>query len=130
VLPEFVTHGRLDGVEVIGAAVAAMSGSAGARTVAEEVGVAHTTVRDWWRRFRLRARLLVAGFSAATVAVTGAGPWLSADDGPAAVAAIDGFWAAAVRRWPHRVGGRWRLANVVVGSHVLSTNMDPLWAAG
>jgi transposase-like protein len=130
VLPEFVTCGRLDGVEVIGAAVAALSGGAGARTVAVGVGVAHTTVRDWWRRFRVRARLLVGGFSAAMVAVSGTGLWLCADDGSAAVAAIDGFWAAAVRRWPDRVGSRWRLANVVAGSHVLSTNTDPLWATG
>lgn len=130
VLPEFATHGRLDGVEVIGAAVTAISEGVGARKVAEEVGVPHTTVRDWWRRFRSRSRLLVAGFVAAMVAVAGVGPWLASDDASAAVAAIDGFWVAAVRRWPHRVGSRWRLANVMVGSHVLSTNTDPLWAAG
>lgn len=129
-VPEFVTHGRLDGVEVIGEAVAAMAGGVGARTVAARVGVPHTTVRDWRRRFRARAQLLVAGFVAATVAVSGTGLWLAGDDETAAIAAIDGFGAAARRRWPGRVGSRWRLANVIIGGQVLSTNTDPPWAAG
>lgn len=129
-LPEFVTHGRLDGVEVIGAAIEAMIGGSGARTVAAGVGVPHTTVRDWGRRFRARAGLLVAGFVAATVAVSGTGPWLRGDGEAAAVSAIEGLWDAARGRWTGRVGGRWRLANVIVGSHVLSTNTDPPWAAG
>lgn len=130
VLPEFVTHGRLDGVEVIGAAVAAMNAGGGARAVAVGVGVPHTTVRGWRRRFRARAGLLVAGFVAATVAVAGTGLWLDGDGEEAALAAIEGLWVAAGRRWPDRVGSRWRLANVITGSHLLSTNTDPPWAAG
>lgn len=129
-LPEFVTHGRLDGVEVIGAALTAMTAGAGARTVAAGVGVPHTTVRDWRRRFRARAALLVAGFVAATVVVSGSGPRLDGDDEAAAIVAIDGLWSEASRRWQDRVGTRWRLANVIVGSHVLSTNTDPPWAVG
>jgi hypothetical protein len=54
-LPSFVLLGRLDVVWVIGAALERAVAGAGLRPVAAGLGVPHTTVRDWWRRFRVRA---------------------------------------------------------------------------
>src|SRR5438128_2201929 len=44
--------------------VGAGGGGAGLRPVAAGLGVPHTTVRDWWRRFGVRAPVLVAGLCA------------------------------------------------------------------
>src|ERR1700681_3842931 len=51
VLAGFLTWGRLDALEVIGSAVETMCGGVGMRRVAAGVGLGHTTVRDWRRRF-------------------------------------------------------------------------------
>ena len=128
VLPEFVVHGRLDSVEVIGDTIAVMVAGVGMRPAALRAGVPHTTARDWRRRFADRAELLVAGFVAATVAVSGVSPKVTGRAETAALAAVDALWQAAGRRWPGGVGSRWRLVNAVVGSHLLSANTDPPWA--
>jgi hypothetical protein len=128
-LPGFVVWGRLDGVEVICPAVEAMCGGAGMRPVAAGVGLAHTTVRDWRRRFTRRALLLAVGFCRFCVAVGDLAPRLSGDPERVAVAAARAAWVAARRRFGAGVGGLWRLANAVVGGHLLSTNTDPPWAA-
>ncbi len=130
-LPDFAVHGRLDSAEVIGAGIDAMSRGAGARSAAATLsGVPHTTVRDWRRRLASRAPMLTAGFWAACVAwgdlvprlvVTGALPVL----GAAITAAV-----AAARRRLGAVGSRWRIANRIIGGHLISTNTDPPWAAG
>jgi hypothetical protein len=128
-LPGFVTWGRLDAVEVIGSAVEAMCGGVGMRGAAEELGLKHTTVRDWRRRFARRAELLAVGFSRFCVAVGDLAPRLSGPLEAVAVATVKAAWSAARRRFGDGVGSLWRLANAVVGGHVLSTNTDPPWAA-
>jgi hypothetical protein len=128
-LPGFVTWGRLDAVEVIGPALETMCGGAGMRRMADRLGLAHTTVRDWWRRFARRAELLAVGFSRFCVAVGDLAPRLSGRAEAVAVAAATAAWSAARRRFGDGVGSRWRLANAVVGGHLLSTNTDPPWAA-
>jgi uncharacterized protein DUF6431 len=128
-LPGFVTWGRLDAVEVIGSAVEAMCGGVGMRRAAEELGLKHTTVRDWRRRFARRAELLAVGFSRFCVAVGDLAPRLSGLLETVAVATVKAAWFAARRRFGDGVGSLWRLANAVVGGHLLSTNTDPPWAA-
>ena len=54
-LPDFVAHGRLGGIEVIGAGIEAMANGVGARSAAVVTGVSHTTVRDWCRRLASHA---------------------------------------------------------------------------
>ncbi len=76
-LPGFVTWGRLDAVEVIGPAVETMCGGVGTRTVAERLGLKHTTVRGWRRRFAQRAEMLAIGFSRYCVALGDLAPRLS-----------------------------------------------------
>jgi len=128
-LPGFVTWGRLDAVEVIGSAVETMCGGAGMRRVAEDLGLKHTTVREWRRRFARRAVLLAVGFSRFCVALGDLAPRLSGHPEGMAVAAVTAAWVAAKRRFGGQVGALWRLANAVVGGHLLSTNTDPPWAA-
>lgn len=55
---------RRDGVDVIGAALAAKVSGAGYRRIAAELGVPATTVRGWLRRFAGRAGFLGGQFMA------------------------------------------------------------------
>lgn len=130
VLPSFVVHGRLDAVEVIATAVSMLGGGRrGVRRVAMFVDVAHTTAREWWRRFRTRAELLAVGFIRFCVAVGDVAPRLAGGPARVALAAISWAWRAARRRFGAKVGRRWRFANAVVGGQWLSTNTDPPWSA-
>ena len=116
-------------VEVIGSGARDVCGSVGMRRSAGGLGLAHTTVRDWRRRFACRAELLAVGFSRFCVAVGDLAPRIGGRPEAVAVAAAKAAWSAARRRFGGGVGGLWRLANAVVGGHLLSTNMDPPWAA-
>ena len=49
-LPSFLFARRLDEDAVIGSALTLAVGGRGARTIAQQLAVPHTTVRDWWRR--------------------------------------------------------------------------------
>jgi hypothetical protein len=128
VLPQFVTYGRLDGAGVIGEGIEAMVAAGwGARKVGEDLGLPHTTVRDWRRRFRSRAVLLAMGIGAVVVALSGSIPRLSADPESAALGAIAAAWVVVATRRPI-IGSAFCLANAICGSHLLSTNMHPPWA--
>jgi len=127
VLPQFVTHGRLDEVGVIGEGIEAMVAGRGARKVAGDLGVPHTTVRDWRRRFRARAVLLAMGIGAVVVALSGSLPRLSPEPEQAALGAMAAAWAAVAARRPI-IGSAFSLANAICGSQVLSTNTHPPWA--
>lgn len=130
VLADFVTHGRLDGVEVIGEALEALghAEAPGVRPVAERADVAHTTVRDWWRRFKARAPMLAVGFAAYCVATGALAPRCLGEAEAVALGAIRACWEAARRRFGPTVGRLWRFANAVVGAQLCSTNMNPPWS--
>jgi len=59
-LPSFVLARRVDAVEVIGAALERAAAGVGLRPIAAWLGVPHSTVRGWRRRFVRRAGLLAA----------------------------------------------------------------------
>jgi transposase-like protein len=105
---------RLDAVGVVGAALEAM-GTKGATTAgtARALDVPRNTVRRWRQRFAARARLLFTGRPVA-----------------AAVAALRAAWAGALRRFGKAARRCRRFANALVGSHLLTTNMDPPWRTG
>lgn len=130
VLPSFVTHGRLDAVGVIGAALEVMTGptGSGARKVAQALDLPPTTVRDWRRRFVSRAEVLAAGASRAVVALGGVAPSRAKTPGAVAIGALRAAWREALRRFGQVVGSLWRFANCLVGSHLLSTNINPPWS--
>ena len=129
-LPQFVTWGRLDSVDVVGLAVAAMAAGVGARRVAAAARVGHTTARDWRRRFRDRAALLLVRLAAATVAVSGLAPREDHDVVRGVVEVVEALAVAAQRRWSGRVPKVWQLSNVIVGGHLMSTYTGPLSTAG
>ncbi|MDA8265865.1 MAG: DUF6431 domain-containing protein [Actinomycetota bacterium] len=110
IVPDFVVPGRLDGVEVIGAGIEEMAAGATTATAATRFDVPYTTVRSWRRRFAERAGILSAGFLAATVALC-------------AIEAAE----RAMRRRLGATAGHWRIANYIVGGHLLSTNSNPPW---
>jgi hypothetical protein len=128
VLPDFVAYGRLDGIEVIGTGIDAMVAGVGARraTVSD---LPHSTVRDWSRRLRSRAPMLTAGFWVCCVALGDLVPRVVTIEAPFILsAAITAAVAAACRRLEAR-GCDWRIANRIIGGHLISTNTDPPWAA-
>lgn len=127
-VPAFCLVGRLDVVESVGEAISAVVvGGVGVRPVARRVDVPHTTARDWLRRFRARAEMLVAGFSALAVEVSGGPPDLPARADRAALAAIVWAWAAAVSRAGSGVGDLWVFVSLVTGGMLLAANTDPPW---
>jgi hypothetical protein len=128
-LPDFVVLGRLDGIEVIGAGIAEMAGGATTRAAAARADVPYTTARGWRRRFASRAELLAVGFLAATVALGDPAPRLRLGAVEGALCAIEAVARAARRRFG-AAGDDWRIANLVVGGHLLSTNTDPPWISG
>ena len=91
------------------------------RTVAQRVGLPHTTVRDWRRRFISRAEVLATGSSRAVVALGGVVPRLAGTPGAVAIGAPRAAWREALRCFRGAVGSLWRFANGLVGRHLLST---------
>jgi hypothetical protein len=127
-VPDLLAIGRLDPVEVIGAAVAEMAAGSTAGGLARAGGLPYTTIRDWRRRFVARAKLLAAGLLAATVALGDLAPRLPVSAVEAALGAVSASAAAAKRRF-RITGSDWAVANLVAGGHLLSTNTDPPWLA-
>ncbi len=77
---------RLDVAEVIGRGLALkVVQGLGLRPIGERLGVRHTTVRAWWRRFRARVPTLVATFAALAVQLAGVSVPLAADRDRAAL---------------------------------------------
>jgi hypothetical protein len=127
-VPAFCLVGRLDVVDCVGEAITAVvGGGVGVRPVADRVDVPHTTARGWLRRFRSRAAMLTAGFSALNVELSGDAPVLPAGADRAALAAMGWAWAAAVSRAGDAVGGSWVFVSLVTGGMLLAANTDPPW---
>ncbi|MGH9215601.1 MAG: DUF6431 domain-containing protein [Acidimicrobiales bacterium] len=128
-LPSFCLVGRLDAVEVIGAALTAVVAEArGVRPAAEEADVPHTTARDWVRRFCRRAQLIGAAFAAVAVEVSGLAPSLAAPRavGEQALAAIHQAFAAVAARAGPALPSLWCFVALVTGGRLLATNTNPL----
>lgn len=126
-VPAFCLLGRLDGIEVIGPALAAgVSGDSDA-TVARAIDVPESSVRGWRRRHRDRAAMLVAGVTAVVVSLGGVAPRLSPDAQRASVEAVGALWCAARGVLGARAGPAWRNWAVVCGGAALSPNTIPPW---
>jgi len=128
-LPDFIAHGRLDSIEVIGAGIEVMAVGVGTRGAAAVTGVPHTTARDWRRRSVSRAPMLTAGFWAACVGLGGLVPRFVATGALSVLSVAVAAAVAAARRRLGSHGSQWRIANRIIGGHLISTNTDPPWAA-
>lgn len=127
-LPSFALLRRLDAVWVIGAALGRAAGGAGLRVVAAGLGVPHTTVRDWWRRFRVRAPVLAAGLCALVVELGGLVAALDAAAEHACLAALETVAAGVRRRLGVAAPATWPLAALVSGGGWLGATTSPPWA--
>jgi hypothetical protein len=128
-VPSFCLVGRLDAVEIIGAALTAVVGETrGVRPAAAEADIPHTTARDWVRRFCRRAAVIGAAFAAVTVEVAGLAPSSSASRSLAehALGAIRCAFAAVAARAGPALASRWRFVALVTGGRLLATNTNPL----
>ena len=120
---------RLDAVDVIGHGLALkVVQELGPCRVAEQLGVPHTTVRSWWRRFRARAPTLLATCTALAVQLAGSSVPLVADREPAAQLALAVAWQRARARFGERIGGPWPFWSRISGGWALGTHTSAPWA--
>jgi hypothetical protein len=120
---------RLDVVDVIGRGLALkVVHGLGLRPIAEQLGVPHTTVRTWWRRFRARAPTLLATCIALAVHLAGVSVPLRADGDRATLEALGGAWSRARSRFGDQVGGLWRFWSRISSGRALGTHTSAPWA--
>lgn len=127
-LPWFVVARRWDVVDVIGSALEMAAEGRGHRRIARRTGRPETTVRDWCRRFRIRAGSAAEILLARAVSWGWSGWELPSAPMPRCLAAAE----ALASQWRRRRGPvwTWRLTNLITGGRLLSTNRTPLLAAG
>ena len=129
-LPAFLLRRRLDPAAVIGGAVARIVAGAGVRSVAQALGVPHTTAREWRRRHRARAPASLARAEALLVELGGELRRASSPDVErAALEALVDAWRWAARRAAGATPGLWQFVSAVSGGSWLSTTTSPPWAA-
>jgi hypothetical protein len=126
-LPSFALARRVDAVEVIGAALERAVAGVGLRPIAAWLGVPHTTVRDWRRRFACRAGLLAAGLGALAVEVGAALPVRVGDLQGAVLGALEAVRTRVTQRLGRAAPGGWQLAGLLTGGRLLSTTTSPPW---
>lgn len=129
-LPVVALARRRDGVEVIGAALAAKQAGVGHRRIAAGVGVPATTVRGWLRRFAARAEFLRAQFEAVAHSLDRDLGRIEPRGSPTtdALEAIGVAAAAAARRFgPSPV---WWFASGASAGGLLSNTSSPFPALG
>jgi hypothetical protein len=132
-LPDFLTLGRLDHVEVIGASlVAGVAPSAAHPSAADAVPA--STRRSWRRSFASRSAVLAAGFRGLVVTYGSDLPReLDTPVGPpdlVAVVSVGAAWDAARRRCARAgksIVAPWRFANLICGTALLATRVNLRW---
>ncbi|MHB8341544.1 MAG: DUF6431 domain-containing protein [Mycobacteriales bacterium] len=130
-LPDFVLYRRRDSTSAVGAAVLAPVGvELPDQAAGLYRGVPERTVRSWRQRFALRADELWLRFEALAARWGEDLPWSTPHASTPSGRAIDAMglaWRAARRRPTSDVPPAWRLANVIVGSQLISTRIDLPW---
>jgi hypothetical protein len=125
-LPSFLFAHRLDVAPAIGAALALAAAGRGARPIAAQSAVPHTTVRDWWRRVKRKAPGLLADLLALATSLDPAPVALSGDGAAAAVLeALTAAWERARARLGARIPERWAFWSVVSGGLALAPHTSP-----
>ncbi len=126
-LADCVLRNRLDSTSSVGAAVLAHTG----HTVPDTAWVLYQhvparTVRSWRQRFAEQADELAVRFTALCVEWGGTLPRPAPTPAGRSITAIGATWQAAARR-ASDIPPPWRLANVIVGSQLLSGRVDLPW---
>lgn len=123
-LPADVLLRRADGVEVVGAALAARATGVGARWIAEGLGRPWETVRGWLRRFAVGAGPVRAWFTRLLCQLV-ADPRLPAPTGGVFADAVAAIVAVA-----GAVAGRFQVAAVTVWQVAAAVSLGRLLAPG
>jgi hypothetical protein len=132
-VPSFLLIDRLDVVPVIGVALDHAAHGMGARTIAGQLSLPHTTVRDWWRRLRARAPTLLASLLALANSLDPAPVELTTDGAPAVLEAVEHTWQRASRHLAaraDRLSDRWSFWSVMSGGWVLAPHTGPPFPSG
>ena len=124
-LPSFLFARRLDTNAVIGSALEQAAGGSGARPIAQRLGLPHTTVRDWWRRLRIRAPELLQAVLAVATGLDPAPVALSTDGTGAVFEALRVAWQRARQRLGTRLPGRWAFWSLISGGLALAPHTSP-----
>ena len=124
-LPSFLFARRLDEDAVIGSALTLAAGGSGARTIAQQLALPHTTVRDWWRRVRARAPTLLVALLALATSLDPAPVGLTADGAPGVLQALENAWQRAWQRLGARIADRWGFWSLVSGGLALAPHTSP-----
>jgi hypothetical protein len=122
-LPDFLLRNRRDSASSIGAAVLGHAGHLLESAAALYLDVPERTVRSWRRRFAERADELTQRLSALCVEWGGLVPRYPPAPVARALTAIAALDQQA-RRLPGERPPPWRLANIVVGSQLLSSRVN------
>lgn len=132
-LPDLLLARRLDGVAVIGEGLQlTVLAGLGLRPVADRLDVPHTTLRGWWRRFRVRAPGLLANYTSLAVDLAGTSVTLEVDLGAvdrAALQVLGVAWQRAQTRFGARIGEVWAFWSRISGGQALGTHTSSPWAA-
>ena len=122
-LPAFALLKRLDATEMVGEAIeTVLEGRSGVRPVARALGVPHTTVRGWLRRFTERSGELAMSFGALAIELGVVVPGSVLGGRQHAAAAISRAFDAACALPGWAVLGAWRFCSVVSGGRLLAAN--------
>lgn len=124
-LPSFLFARRLDEDAVIGSALTLAASGRGARTIAQQLAVPHTTVRDWWRRMRAQAPMLLASLLALATSLDPAPVGLTTDGAPGVLEALESTWQRARQRLDAHIPDRWAFWSLVSGGLALAPNTSP-----
>jgi len=124
-LPSFLFVRRLDAGGVIGSALILAAGGRGARPVAQQLALPHTTVRDWWRRVRARAPTLLASLLALATSLDPAPVTLTAHGLAGVLEALESAWQRARQRLGARLPDRWGFWSLVSGGLALAPHTSP-----
>lgn len=114
---------------MIGSALDANIAGAGMAKVAASHQVPFSTARDWRRRHRWRAALLLPSFTERAVGLGDRLESLPTNIEEAAMAALRGAWEQARRRWDQLAPELWRMWNAICGGRALVNNTSPPLAA-
>ena len=129
-LPSFLFARRLDEDAVIGSALSLAADGTGARTIAQQLALPHTTVRDWWRRARARAPTLLASLLALATSLDPAPVALSADGLTSVLEALESAWQRARQRLGARIPDRWAFWSLISGGLALAPHTSPPFPGG
>jgi hypothetical protein len=124
-LPSFLFARRLYEGRVIGAALERAADGCGARTIAQQLALPHTTVRDWWRRMRASTPVLLASLLALATSLDPAPVMLVMDGVAAVVEAVGCAWQRAQQRLGQRTPDRWAFWSLISGGLALAPHTSP-----